>query len=136
MFEIDVRGNTARGIREGVLTFEYEGDKSLIDIPYAAFASPVKADLGYKIFENGEVEVTGSIAFSLKGQCSRCLSDVERTYEGEVDALFVPNLPSGEEDYGYFGGKIDLREALRDALMFALPARLECESECSLPAWE
>ena len=48
----------------------------------------------------------------------------------------MPDPAEEGEDYGYTGGKVRLEEALRDALMFALPQRLECETECKLPEWE
>lgn len=134
--EIDVRGCVARKKYTGELSLEYEADNSLIDIPYVTFASPVKAALRYEIFEDDSVEVKGVIAFTLKGLCSRCLSETERQFEGEVDAVFVPNLKEEGDEYGYSNGRVKLDEALRDALLFALPARLECENACELPEWE
>lgn len=136
MVGIDVREALARRNYEGELSVRFEGDDSLIDVPFVSFSSPVEAKLRYRIFENEEVEVKGSISFSLKGLCSRCLSETERSFSGEVDALFVPDPAEEGEDYGYTGGKVRLEEALRDALMFALPQRLECETECKLPEWE
>lgn len=133
--EIDVRRCIAKKIYAGELVFEFEGDDELVDIPYVKFSSPVKASLRYEIYEDDSVDVTGSIAFTLKGLCSRCLAETEQNFSGEVNACFVPNGGDGEE-YGYTQGKIDLTEALRDAVMYAMPQRLVCENACNLPEWE
>lgn len=135
MVEIDVRRCLNRKEYGGELSFSFEAGNDLIDIPFVAFSSPVKALLRYEIFGNGEVSVTGTVAFSLKGACSRCLSEIEREFTGEADALFVPGKGDGV-DYGYTGGRVNLEEALRDAVLTALPQRLECEEECKLPEWD
>ncbi len=134
MMTIDVRKLNVQKKYTGDLAFEFEGDESLLEIPYVAFSSPVKAELHYEILEDDSVEVTGSIFFSLKGACSRCLSETERSYVGEVDAYFLPR--GGEsEDYRYTNGVIDLSDCLNDALMLALPPRLECAEECIPLEW-
>lgn len=128
---IDVRRSIAAGVRTGELSFEFGAEDGLIDVPYVTFSSPVRAALLYEIFSDEKVEVRGTVSFSLKGLCSRCLRETERTVEYEAEGLFVPNDPQDVE-YGYRNGRIDLTEFLRDSVMFALPARLlcaECEKE-------
>ena len=122
---IDVRNCVARKNYEGTLEFEFEADQSWNDIPYVAFSTPVKAALRYEILEDNSVEIEGSVSFSLKGACSRCLAETEQRFTGEANATFVSGKADGEE-YSYFGN-VDLREFLRDAVMFALPTRLLCD---------
>lgn len=122
--DIDVRSLLAKNKYEGTLAFEYEPEEGLLDIPFVAFSSPVKAELRYEILEDDKVEVTGKIFFSLKGACSRCLEPAEQHFEGEVEGLF--ETPEGDgETYGY-RNTVKLGELLRDALLFALPPRLLC----------
>ena len=131
---IDVRKLNAQKKYAGDVTFEFVGDNSLIEIPYVTFSSPVTARLHYEILEDDSVEITGSVTFSLKGLCSRCLQEAEQTFSGEVDAYFVPR--EGEsEDYRYFGGVIDLDDCLGDAVMLALPGRLVCGENCIALEW-
>lgn len=120
---------------EGDLTFEFEGDNALIDIPTVTFSSPVTARLHYEIREDNCVEITGELRFSLKGECSRCLSETEQSFEEEIEILFVPRRSDGEE-YSYQNGIVDLSEALRDSLSFALPKRLLCSENCLAPAYQ
>lgn len=134
MFQIDVRKLNAQKKYAGDLSFGYDEDDGLIDIPYVKFSSPVSVSLHYEILEDDSVEITGSIAFSLKGACSRCLSETEQRFSGEVDAYFVTH-GGEEEDYRYQNGVIDLRDCLKDAVLLALPPRLVCGENCVVPSW-
>ena len=131
MVEIDVRSLSAKRIYEGELAFDYEPESGLLDIPFTEFASPVHAELRYKIAEDQTVEVTGMIAFTLKGACSRCLEPAERRITGEVNGIF--ETPEGDgETYGY-RNVVKLDELLRDSLLFALPSRLLCDACIDIP---
>ena len=124
--DIDVRSLLAKKEYEGTLAFDYEAEEGLLDIPFAAFSSPVHAELHYEILEDNAVVVQGSITFALKGECSRCLAPAEQSFTGEIDVLFEPGKGDGET-YGY-QYVVKLSELLRDTLLFALPSRLLCES--------
>ena len=134
-FGLDIQSCIARKNYTGTLTIRYDEDNELVGIPYVSFSSPVKAELNYEIFEDDSVEITGNVTFSLKGLCSRCLSEVEAEVTGEVDACFLPGGDDGE-NYGYHGGKLDLREALRDAVLGAMPLKLTCKEMCELPEYK
>ena len=134
MVNIDVLRAQALNKLSGDLSFETEADDSLIDVPFVAFSSPVCVTAHYEIFDDGKVEVTGSVRFSLKGLCSRCMKELEQEISGELDALFVPNGGDGE-DYVYTNGRIKLDEAVRDAVTFALPNSFLCKEECEIPAF-
>ena len=135
MIKIDVRKALARGQFAGDIQTEFQADGSLLEIPYVEFSSPVAACLHYKIAGDDSVVITGEIRFSLKGACSRCLKETEQTFSGEVDARYVLR-GAADEDYRYTGGVVDLSDCLKDAVMLALPMRLECGEDCSLPAWK
>ena len=131
---LDVQSCIARKNFTGTLSLEYQEDDDLIEIPYVKFASPVKAELCYEIFEDDAVALTGSVAFTLDGLCSRCLAEVTENFSGEVEARFVKGDGDGI-DYGYRGGRLDFREALRDAVLAAMPLKLVCKEECELPEY-
>ena len=125
--EIDVRGCIAKKMTEGTLTFSFEADKALLDIPFVKFAGPVQAELAYVIADDFSVQLTGKIGFTLQGECSRCLTKAAKDYVCDVEGLFERGKGDGES-YGYTNGKVILDEFLRDSLMFALPSRLLCEA--------
>ena len=125
---IDVRQLNAQKRYTGTLEFSVEGESELIDIPFVEFASPVKIQADYELFEDDALELKGKISFWLKGQCSRCLKDAQTFVEGEIDALFEPF--EGGEDYSNQNGKIDLTEAIREAVMASMPKVLSCGDAC------
>lgn len=133
---IDVRKCNAEGKYTGTLDFEFEGDASLIDIPFVSFSTPVHAVLDYEIFEDNSVEVKGELSFTLEGACSRCLKPTKEHIVSEAEALFVPKGGKAEEeDYTYRNGIVDLGEFLRDTVLFALPSALFCAEGCSAPEY-
>ena len=133
---IDVRKCNAEGKYTGTLDFEFEGDASLIDIPFVSFSTPVHAVLDYEIFEDNSVEVKGELSFTLEGACSRCLKPTKEHVLTEAEALFVPKGGKAEEeDYTYRNGIVDLGEFLRDTVLFALPSALFCPEGCSAPEY-
>ena len=133
---IDVRKCNAEGKYTGTLDFEFEGDASLIDIPFVSFSTPVHAVLDYEIFEDNSVEVKGELSFTLEGACSRCLKPTKEHIVTEAEALFVPKGGKAEEeDYTYRNGIVDLGEFLRDTVLFALPSALFCPEGCSAPEY-
>ena len=134
MVNIDVMRAQALGKLDGDLSFEIPAEDSLLDIPFVAFSSPVYVTARYEIFDDGKVEVSGTVKFSLKGLCSRCMKETEQEISGELIALFVPNGEDGE-DYAYTNGRIKLDEAVRDAVTFALPNSFLCGENCEIPAF-
>jgi len=132
--KINVRKCNAEHRYWGDLSFDTEGDPSLIDIPYVSFAAPIHWELHYEIFEDDRVEVTGRVCFTLKGLCSRCLKETRQEFSGECMGYYSPR--HGEEDYEYRGGVVDLDEYMRDAVLDALPAVLECSEDCSPPDYQ
>lgn len=132
--KIDVRRLVAGKTYEGELSFEYEADDDLVDIPYVRFAAPAEFRLRYEIFEDNTVEAKGRVTFVLEGSCSCCLSEARQTIEEDVCGIFEPNGGDGET-YGYSCGVVDLSEFVRDSVLFALPPKLLCR-ECSIPDGE
>ena len=133
--KLDVRKANAEKKYAGDLSFTFEADPTLVEIPYVSPSSPVEAKLHYEILEDDSVEIAGSLAFSLKGSCSRCLKETEQRVSGNVEAYFVPDGESGE-DYSYSNGVIDFGEFLRDSLIFLMPSRLVCSETCVAPDYK
>lgn len=128
MMIIDVRKLNAKKEYSGELVFDYEAPETLIDIPYVKFATPIKVEATYDLLEDDSLELTGRISFTLEGKCSRCLKDSKQEVIGELDAYFEPRKDC--EDYSYSNGRIDLREAIEDAVMAAMPYVILCQEDC------
>ncbi len=133
--KLDVRRANAEKKYAGDLSFTFEADPSLVEIPLVCISSPVEANLHYEILEDDSVEIEGSLAFTLKGSCSRCLKETEQRVCGKAEGYFVPH-GADEEDYSYSNGVIDFGEFLRDSLIFLMPARLVCSETCAAPEYK
>ena len=130
MMLIDIRKLNAQKKYEGSLEFDFDAPETLIQIPFVKFSLPVKVEFDYEIFEDDSVEIRGTVTYTLKGQCSRCLKDAEMQVEGELDAYFQTGRNC--EDYSYSNGVVDLRQAVEDAIMASMPFAISCGEECEL----
>jgi uncharacterized metal-binding protein YceD (DUF177 family) len=83
----------------------------------------------YIIYEDESVGVKFKITYTLKGQCSYCLEDAQKTVEFESDVLYVRDKED-LDNYYYDGIKIDLTTAVDDALLISQPDVLLCKEGC------
>lgn len=128
MMIIDVRKLNAQKRYEGSVEFDYQADEQFNEVPLSKFAGPVKIVANYVLYEDDSLELKGKLCYTLVGSCSRCLQDAKVDVEGEIDALFEPVKDA--EDYSYQGGKIDLTDAINDAIMASMPRVLSCGESC------
>lgn len=125
---IDIRKLNAQKKYSGSMEFEYSAPDALIEIPFVKFVAPVKIAFEYDLYEDDSLEIRGTVAYKLEGQCSRCLKAASAVVEGELDAYFEPR--KDYEDYGYSNGIVDLKKAVEDAIMASMPFTLSCGDDC------
>lgn len=128
MMHIDIRKINAQKKYTGSMEFDYPASEALIQIPSVKFCGPVKILFEYELFEDDSIEVRGTVQYGLQGACNRCLKPVTVNVVGELDAYFEPR--KDYEDYGYTNGKVDLTQAVEDAIMASMPYVILCEEEC------
>ena len=92
------------------------------------FVEPVKVTFDYDLYEDDSLEIRGTVAYKLEGQCSRCLKPAKAEVEGELDAYFEAR--KDYEDYGYTNGVVDLTKAVEDAIMASMPFSISCGEDC------
>ncbi len=135
MVIIDIRKLNATKAYSGKMQFEYLPKDNLLDIPSAQFDGAVQVQFDYELYEDDSLEIKGSIRYRLVGQCARCLRPAFEEVESELNAYFVPFQT--EEDYRYEGGKVDVTEALNDAIVASLPFSLYCkEEDCQMISYD
>ena len=128
MMKIDIRKLNAQKKYSGRMEFEYSAPETFIEIPFVKFATPVKIEFSYELYEDDSLEIRGTVSYRLEGQCSRCLKDASADVVGEIDAYFEPRKDS--EDYGYTNGVVDLTKAVEDAIMASMPFTISCGEDC------
>lgn len=92
--------------------------------------SDIELDLRFEAVTEG-VLVTGTATVQLRGQCARCLDDIEEQGSFDVQELyFYPGKEIEEDESLIVDEMIDLEEALRDAVVLELPFTPLCEDDC------
>ncbi len=125
---IDIRKLNAQKLYSGSMEFSYPAPEDLISIPFVKFSAPVTVRFDYELYEDDALEITGTVTYTLEGQCSRCLKDAKEEVVGELRALFEPS--SNAEDYSYTNGIIRLNQAVDESIMASMPFTLSCGERC------
>lgn len=113
-----------------------------------SFSAPAPADLGIEVLsvpEGSPVEfdlrleavmegvlVTGTAQAGLRGECARCLADIDDSIVADFQELFVYDKSDAGEDEAsrLEGDLVDLEPLLRDAVVLALPFQPLCRDDC------
>jgi uncharacterized protein len=97
---------------------------------------PVQAELVARSMGDS-ILVSGSLRTRARSACRRCLHDVTRQVDEQVDLLFAP-LAAEEHDsldgelYAFprNASEIDLTDPLREQLLLRLPEYVVCRADC------
>ncbi len=78
------------------------------------------------------VLVTGTAQSRARGECARCLQDVELDVDVDLQELYAyPESDAADDEAGrVVDDRIDLDPLLRDAVVLALPFRPLCRDDC------
>lgn len=108
----------------------------------AGSASPegdVHYELAFSYDENRQAICTGHVKVSLGLQCQRCMNRVDHQVDSDFVFAFVKTdeqaaqLPRSYEPVMFDGYSVNLREALEDEILLALPAfPAHEEGDCEL----
>ena len=78
-----------------------------------------------------KISIRGEVNATAVSRCAKCLETVEVNLTAEMDALFARELDPDDPDlYTYESSKVDLTDAVRDALLLELPYRFLCSEDC------
>jgi uncharacterized protein len=75
------------------------------------------------------VLATGTASAQVKGECVRCLDDLDDDLVVDFQELYLYD-DGGEDDLSLEGDLLDLEPVLRDAVVLALPFKPVCDPEC------
>ncbi|MDG4802413.1 YceD family protein [Micromonospora sp. WMMD980] len=104
----------------------------LISVPEGA---DLDLDLRLQSVSEG-VLVSGTVAGPVKGECGRCLREIDDSVVVTVQELYAyedstTDETTDEDEVGRMQGDlIDLEPALRDAVVLALPTNPLCREDC------
>lgn len=127
--EIDVRRLNALKKYEGTFEYDYEPALDSCLVPLCKIEGKVKVTGSYVIYEDDSVGVNLTVSYLLAGQCSYCLSDAEENVSFTQEILYLTE--KDDENYFYDGIKINLKQAVDDAILISQPNVLLCKEGCT-----
>ena len=77
------------------------------------------------------VAFNGAVTANVNAHCARCLEPVRTSINAELDAVFARQADPDDPDLYLFElSKVELTDAVKDALLLALPLRFLCSEDC------
>lgn len=73
--------------------------------------------------------VSAEVSTRAEGECVRCLVEVSKTVEVEIQELFAYSVDEAF-DYTVHDNQVDLEPVVRDAVVLALPFQPVCQADC------
>jgi uncharacterized protein len=96
----------------------------------ATVPSGAKMELDVRLESVHEgILVTGELATTAQAECSRCLEPLNLAVEVDFQELFAYSLEQ-EDDFLVQDEKIDLEQAITDAVVLSLPFKPVCSEDC------
>ena len=85
-----------------------------------------------EFFGTGErVSIKGEVTAAVTSRCAKCLEPVTLNLKAKIDVLFARQADPEDPDlYTFEGSKVDLTDAVRDALLLEMPYRFLCSEDC------
>lgn len=108
------------------------------------FTSPIGIDL-WIAAEKDMIRVKGRVAFTLRMVCSRCASVLDGNLDRSFTLRYSRQIPKDVHDPGqegieltaeqiglayYEGDRIDLKDAIQEQVILALPFKPVCREDC------
>ena len=124
---LDLKKIRAKGKEEESFFFEYSPETQLLDMPNAKLILPVKISGEITITDRHSAYVEGEVAFTIKGECTRCLAETER----EFVVNFAEQVDQENENgYTVVNDRIDLTKIVDDAIIINAPVSFLCKDDC------
>ena len=125
---LDLRKLKRTGTDSADFYFEYQPTENLVeDLPGCELLLPIKVTGTVSLTGDHTAYVEAEIAFSIKGECTRCLEDATNSYCTEIAEQF-----DDDNDAGYYvkNDVIDLTKPVNDAVLMDIPVSFLCKEDC------
>ncbi len=123
---IDLKKLRTSGKQESSFFFEYAPNENLSGIPNTQVVSPVKIAGSVTLTDTHSAYIEGEITYTLKGACTRCLTETEKTYSVEFDE----QVDQDNDSYPVINDKVDLTKIVDDRVLMSLPINFLCKDDC------
>lgn len=107
------------------VTIDENMGESAMTIPAG---SVIELDVRLESVHEG-ILATGEVFTNAKGECSRCLDELNTPVEVDFQELFAYS-GTEEDDFRVRDDQIDLEPVIRDAIVLSLPFQPVCSQDC------
>lgn len=117
----------------GSASYHYELDPEALDLTEDDVSLEGQVVADFTLHNGGElILLDGSLHFSVKGECGRCLKPLVQPLVSTLEERYYPegteNLP--DDAFTYKFDVVDVTDALRESLLLTVPARMLCKPDC------
>ena len=106
--------------------FEYQPETELVDLPSANLTS-VKINGTVTLTGTHSAYLEGEVAFTITGECTRCLKETTKEFVVEFNEAVEENNPDG---YSLKNDTVDLTKIVDDAFAINAPVNFLCDEDC------
>ncbi len=107
--------------------FCYTPEQELIELPDAQIAEPITINGTVYLTGEHSAIVEGEVNYVIKGECTRCLENTQKTYLLEFNESVEENNLDG---YSVKNDTIDLTKIVDDLIMINSPITFLCDEDC------
>lgn len=124
---LDLRKLKRSGKDQENFFFEYQPQTELVDIPSCEIFGAVKVSGTITLTGEHSCYVEGEVDFTIKGECTRCLSDAVNVYVADFKEALEENNPDG---YSVKNDTVDLSIIVDDIIAMNVPVSFLCREDC------
>ncbi len=125
--KIDLKNLRNSGKSESSFCFEYSPEFDLIEIPSATLALPVMVTGTVTLTDKHSCYIDGEVCFSIKGECTRCLTQTTNSYLVKFQVSAEQN---NNEGYSVVNDTVDLSKIVDDEIILGTPVEFLCDEDC------
>ena len=123
---IDLRKIIRSGKEQESFFFEYNPELS-VDVPEGELVLPAKVNGTAIITGRHSALIEGEITFTVKGDCTRCLTPTEKTFAVEFSESADESDPDA---YPVVSDTVDLSRIADDKILMNIPVSFLCKEDC------
>ncbi len=124
---IDLKNLNSIGKTESNFFYEYISEEDLCDIPSVNICLPVKVSGTVILTGKHSASIDGEVCLVLKGDCTRCLKETEKTLVLNFEEFVSQDNTDG---YKVVNDKVDLSKIVDDLIIMNMPVSFLCKEDC------
>ncbi len=128
--QINLKDVRLSGKSEGDFSFGFLPEENLCDVPGVEILLPITVKGTVTLTGKTSCYVEAKIAYTLKGECTTCLKEIEKSCEVDYAREFSID---NDDDCVVKADSINLDKSVSDEVVLSIPISFTCEDGCEAP---